>query len=35
MEEPEKLLIQPKYALYSLFLILLFALAFLKDAVGR
>ena len=35
MEEPEKLLIQPKYALYSLFLIILFALAFLKDAVGR
>jgi decaprenyl-phosphate phosphoribosyltransferase len=34
MEEPEKLFIQPKYALYSLFLILLFVLAFLKDKVG-
>lgn len=35
MEEPEKLLVRPKYALYSIFLIILFALAFLKDTIGR
>jgi len=35
MEEPEKLLLQTKYALYSLFLFGLFVLAFLKDSIGR
>ena len=35
MEEPEKLFIHPKYALYALFLVLLFVLAFLKDAIGQ
>jgi len=35
MEEPEKLFVQPKYALYAIFLVVLFVLAFLKDAVGR
>jgi decaprenyl-phosphate phosphoribosyltransferase len=35
MEEPEKLFIRPKYALYAIFLVALFVLAFLKDAVGR
>ncbi len=35
MEEPEKLFVRPKYAIYALFLVALFALAFLKDAVGR
>jgi 4-hydroxybenzoate polyprenyltransferase len=35
MEEPEKLFVRPKYALYALFLVLLFVLAFLKDAIGR
>ncbi|MCX6564953.1 MAG: UbiA family prenyltransferase [Candidatus Aminicenantes bacterium] len=35
MEEPEKLFVRPKYALYSIFLVILFALAFLKDTIGR
>lgn len=35
MEEPEKLLARPKYALYILFLALLFVLAFLRDGAGR
>jgi decaprenyl-phosphate phosphoribosyltransferase len=35
MEEPEKLLVRPKYALYALFLFALFVLAYFKDAVGR
>jgi hypothetical protein len=35
MEEPEKLLVRPKYALYALFLLALFALAYFTDTVGR
>jgi decaprenyl-phosphate phosphoribosyltransferase len=35
MEEPEKLLASPKYALYTLFLVALFVLAYFLDAVGR
>ena len=35
MEEPEKLLASPKFALYALFLILLFVLAFFTDTIGR
>jgi len=35
MEEPEKLFVRPKYALYAIFLVALFTLAFFKDAVGR
>ena len=35
MEEPEKLFVRPKYALYSIFLVILFALAYLKDSLGR
>jgi 4-hydroxybenzoate polyprenyltransferase len=35
MEEPEKLLARPKYALYALFLLALFALAYFRDTVGR
>jgi len=35
MEEPEKMLASPKYAVYTLFLILLFVLAYLKDAIGK
>jgi len=35
MEEPEKLLGQPVFAVYTLFLLALFILAFFFDAVGR
>jgi len=35
MEEPEKLFIRPKYALYAILLVALFVFAFFKDAVGR
>jgi decaprenyl-phosphate phosphoribosyltransferase len=35
MEEPEKLLVRPKYALYALFLLALFALTYFWDTVGR
>jgi len=35
MEEPEKLLVRPKYALFSLFLLALFVLAYFRDSVGR
>lgn len=35
MEEPEKLFIRPKYAVFAIFLVVLFALSFLKDAIGR
>jgi decaprenyl-phosphate phosphoribosyltransferase len=35
MEEPEKLLISPKFALYTIFLLLLFILSFFKDSIGR
>jgi hypothetical protein len=35
MEEPEKLLGQPLFALYTLSLLALFVLAFFFDAVGR
>lgn len=35
MEEPEKLLASPKYALYTLFLVALFVLAYFLDALGR
>jgi decaprenyl-phosphate phosphoribosyltransferase len=35
MEEPEKLLASPKFAIYTLFLLALFVLAFFFDAAGR
>ena len=35
MEEPEKLLASPRYALYALFLVALFILSYFLDAVGR
>jgi len=35
MEEPEKLLASPKFALYTVFLVLLFLLAYFKQAIGR
>lgn len=35
MEEPEMLFIRPKYAIYAIFLVILFALAFFKDTIGR
>ena len=35
MEEPEQLFIRPRYALYAIFLLALFVLAFLKDTIGR
>ncbi len=35
MEEPEKLLASPKYALYTLFLVALFVLAYFLDTIGR
>jgi 4-hydroxybenzoate polyprenyltransferase len=35
MEEPEKLLVRPVYALYTAFLFLLFLLAFFLDQIGR
>jgi decaprenyl-phosphate phosphoribosyltransferase len=35
MEEPEKLLASPKFAIYTLFLLALFAAAFFLDAAGR
>jgi 4-hydroxybenzoate polyprenyltransferase len=35
MEEPEKMLISPKFALYTLFLLALFILAFFRDTIGR
>jgi len=35
MEEPEKLLVRPKYALFALFLLALFALSYFRDALGR
>jgi decaprenyl-phosphate phosphoribosyltransferase len=35
MEEPEKMLASPKFALYTIFLILLFVLAYFKDAIGK
>ncbi|MBM3310815.1 MAG: hypothetical protein FJY80_04845 [Candidatus Aminicenantes bacterium] len=35
MEEPEKLLVRPKYALFALFLLALFILSYFRDAVGR
>jgi len=35
MEEPEKLLANPKYAVYTLFLVLLFVLAYFKDTIGK
>jgi decaprenyl-phosphate phosphoribosyltransferase len=35
MEEPERLLLQPKFALYTLFLALMFLAAILWDRVGR
>jgi len=35
MEEPEKMLASPRFAFYTLFLLALFVLAFLRDTVGR
>ena len=35
MEEPEKLLANPKYALYALFLVALFVLAYVFDPIAR
>jgi 4-hydroxybenzoate polyprenyltransferase len=35
MEEPEKMLASPRFALYTLFLLALFILAFFRDTVGR
>ena len=35
MEEPEKMLISPKFALYTIFLIFLFILAYFKDKLGQ
>ncbi len=35
MEEPEKMLTSPRFALYTLFLLALFILAFFRDTVGR
>lgn len=35
MEEPEKMLANPKYAAYTLFLVLLFVLAYFKDTIGK
>lgn len=35
MEEPEKLLSSPKYALISLFLVALFVLSYILDPIGR
>jgi len=35
MEEPEKMLASPKYAIYTFFLVLLFILAYFKDAIGK
>ncbi|MGB8952205.1 MAG: UbiA family prenyltransferase [Candidatus Aminicenantales bacterium] len=35
MEEPEKLLVNPKFALYTLFLLSLFTLSFFFDKVGQ
>jgi decaprenyl-phosphate phosphoribosyltransferase len=35
MEEPEKLLASPRFALYTIFLVLLFLLAYFKEAIKR
>jgi len=35
MEEPEKMLASPRFALYTIFLVLLFVLAYFKDTIGR
>ena len=35
MEEPEKMLASPKFAIYTIFLVLLFILAYFKDTIGK
>jgi decaprenyl-phosphate phosphoribosyltransferase len=35
MEEPERLLVHPKFALYTLFLVLLFSLSYFFDTIGK
>ena len=35
MEEPEMLFIRPRYAIYAVFLVVLFVLAFFMDTIGR
>jgi 4-hydroxybenzoate polyprenyltransferase len=35
MEEPERLLMHPKFAIYTIFIVLLFSLSYFIDAVGK
>ncbi len=35
MEEPERLLVHPKFAVYTIFLILLFSLSYFFDTIGK
>jgi 4-hydroxybenzoate polyprenyltransferase len=35
MEEPEKMLANPKYAVYTIFIVLLFVLSYFKDTIGK
>jgi len=35
MEEPERLLVHPKFAIYTIFLVLLFSLSYFIDTIGK
>ena len=35
MEEPERLLMHPKFAIYTIFLVLLFSLSYFIDTIGK